>query len=285
MNAVATGRASGFQIAFLIFAVVFLCAPATIHLRNALGWSGNEPAYLDRLVIFAVALFLLILVPGLRRASGAMLADPIPGDRRPEVLVAIALKCLVAFAYFGAMALWYRAFEIDGLFFRLGLASDPAERMSRALAPEGLVHDLLVAGLLGPVVEEIAFRGLLYRAWEVQWGWIRAMLASSFVFALFHPTHVPESFVSSLIFVCVLRRTGTLWGPIAVHCAFNLLVTFPLLGRFLFIRPAESIHEMSSWILELACLAVAAVAIPGYAWISRDAALARRAASPQPIAD
>jgi membrane protease YdiL (CAAX protease family) len=74
------------------------------------------------------------------------------------------------------------------------------------------------------------------------------------------------------VLVCVLRRTGSLRGPIYVHASFNLLCWYPLLGQFLL--PSErSTGELHLWTLHLVCLGLTAILLPWYMWSARDSRL------------
>ena len=123
--------------------------------------------------------------------------------------------------------------------------------------------------VIGPFVEEVVFRGFLFGAWERQWGWIPAMLATSICFGLIHPGKFIQTFIGSIVFVCILRRTGTLWGPILAHMLYNALVTWPLLGQMIMAKPALDLRNPWEWVLEFACLAFVIVALPVYVWMAR----------------
>src|SRR5439155_25789023 len=103
--------------------------------------------------------------------------------------------------------------------------------LASALSTHGIVT-VFAACLIAPLIEELVFRGLLYRAWERQWGWLPAAIASSLVFAYMHPAVYISQFAAGLIFVCIFRRTGSLRAAIAVHAIFNIAIWYPLIGRF-----------------------------------------------------
>src|SRR5260221_974094 len=95
------------------------------------------------------------------------------------------------------------------------------------------------------------------------------MLATSAMFAAWHPYHL-SAFVSSILFICVLRRTGSLRASIVVHATYNILLWYPLLGQFLFRTKGRETGEIYLWAPHLAVLALVAVALPIYVWMSRD---------------
>lgn len=98
------------------------------------------------------------------------------------------------------------------------------------------------------------------------------MLATSLVFAAYHRVLAP-AFLGSILFVCLLRRTGTLWAPILCHCVSNLLLWYPLAGQW--IAPAglgTAAAQLSTWSAHIALLGVTIVLLGSYVWMSRDAA-------------
>ncbi|WP_155298053.1 CPBP family intramembrane glutamic endopeptidase [Deinococcus kurensis] len=84
---------------------------------------------------------------------------------------------------------------------------------------------LLAAGILIPVAEEVAFRGLLMRGHERAAGFTVAALTSTLVFSLAHG--VPASIVGILPLAYVLARvaqhTGSLWNSVIVHALNNTI--------------------------------------------------------------
>jgi membrane protease YdiL (CAAX protease family) len=106
----------------------------------------------------------------------------------------------------------------------------------------GLVLHLLAGAVIAPVAEEVLFRGFALTAWRRTVGVRAAIIRSSIVFVLAHVVFVSgDTFreAASIAFVAgVVRvpialalgwlfvRTGSLWGPIGLHAAFNgILIT------------------------------------------------------------
>lgn len=86
---------------------------------------------------------------------------------------------------------------------------------------------LLVAGLLAPLVEEVAFRGLLYRWLRERAGiWIAAA-GSALGFSVLHgiPGLIPAIAVLGLILAWVYEVTRSIWAPVIVHGVYNAVVT------------------------------------------------------------
>jgi membrane protease YdiL (CAAX protease family) len=104
----------------------------------------------------------------------------------------------------------------------------------------GLVLHLLAGAVIAPVAEEVLFRGFALTAWRRTLGTRAAIIRSSILFVLAHVLFVGgDTFrdAVSLAFVAgVVRipialtlgwlfvRTGSLWGPIGLHAAFNAIL-------------------------------------------------------------
>lgn len=261
-------KASGAQIAFLTFAWLLLMVPATRWLLKVHDWSPEHAAFIERCLAILAMGAVLLAVPRLRRLCSDLLSTPVPAERRRETWLVAFTKPLMAFAILGLAALWRWTAEGPG-----GLAqwvrswASPEIQMGRALAATGVAM-LLTQAIVGPVIEELVFRGLLYKAWEEKWGWVIAMILSSAVFGAYHGGFWP-AFVGGLIYVALYRRTGSLLAPILVHGIYNGLLWYPLLGRYVMPGHLEAPGDISSWAFHLAALVVCAVAIPAYLWMAR----------------
>lgn len=271
-----TGTATGVQIAFFTFAVLLLAVPLTQWLTPG-GWHPATRALLGKVLIFGLGASILFGVPRLRRQCVYFLRPQIPRDRRLEVTVVTAAKLLFPFALAGGYALWHwiAGGEARLAHYVRGWRSDEAE-LAHAFLAAHMLQMFLLAGIVAPVLEELVFRGLLYSAWERQWGWFPSMLATSLLFGLYHPD-VVSAFLGSVIFVCLYRRTGSLWAPIIAHAVTNISLWYPFLGRHFIPRDAAAPGDLGSWGLQLACLLAALVAIPAYMW------MARRKREPEPV--
>jgi len=152
---------------------------------------------------------------------------------------------------------------------RIGEQRGPEDELTYGLTLDGILLYFVIGGVVAPIVEELLFRGLLYRAWEARLGWFWSMLATSLVFSLYHSTPF-AAFVSSIVFVCVLRRTGSIWGPIVVHAVGNILLSPLLLGRHFFRTAGKETGEIALWWMHIAAFAILMVGILFYLWMSRD---------------
>jgi membrane protease YdiL (CAAX protease family) len=85
----------------------------------------------------------------------------------------------------------------------------------------------LVAALVAPVCEEIAFRGYLQSALATRRGPAAAVAGSTVLFALMHldPVRFPALLVLGGVFGWLAWRAGSVWPAVAAHAANNALVS------------------------------------------------------------
>ncbi len=105
------------------------------------------------------------------------------------------------------------------------------------LAPDTPSAKALLAvgvGLVGPMLEETLFRGVLFGGLRQQWSFWPAAGASSAVFALAHLNlaGLAPYFLLGLLFAHLFERARSLVTPWAAHAAFNLFNLAMLLSLF-----------------------------------------------------
>lgn len=268
-----TGTPTGTQIALLMFAVMLLAVPLSSRLAASLSVAEAHRELLGRVVQFIVGALVLVVVAPLRRAAAACLSEPIPKSKRLELALVSVGRIVIPLAVIGAAALWTWIAE-GGAALEARMRSDPSSQWSYAFSIDAVILFLLIGGILAPVLEELLFRGFIYRAWEARWGWVPAMIGVSILFGLYH-SQFTNAFLTSIVLVCLLRRTGSIWAPIAAHSFGNVVLWYPLAGRLLHPPPEEALGDITTWKLQLACLLVAVVWVPLYLWIARERPLAR----------
>ena len=263
-----TSRASGLQIAFFMFAVLLLSVPlGRAAVQNYEG-PADEKALIQRLVPFAIFALIVMAFPALRRRAREALQAPISPSKRVEVAIVALSMPLLAMASAGALALW--TWTAHGSLGLARMTVDMEAELTRAFSPAGLAQSLVLGAIVAPILEELLCRGFLYRAFEHQWGWSASVFLTSVIFGIYHPYFL-NAFLTSIVFVCILRRTRSLRSSIIVHSTSNLMMWWPLMGQFVFPDGSRAPGELATWRLQLACLVVAMIALPAYVWMSRDA--------------
>jgi len=96
-----------------------------------------------------------------------------------------------------------------------------------------LGEELFVSVLLGPFWEELFFRGVMFAALLRRWGIWTAAIIPSILWGLIHVQYewwfVASIAGSGVLLAMVRWKGGSIYPPIALHAAYNLLVT--LYGR------------------------------------------------------
>lgn len=100
--------------------------------------------------------------------------------------------------------------------------------------PSLIVFSAVLACVIGPIVEEIFFRGFCYPILKKRWGGWIAMLASSAVFAAVHNSGFAFTpvFLLGMVLAYVYDRRGSLIASCTLHIAHNSL----FLGYFFLMK-------------------------------------------------
>jgi membrane protease YdiL (CAAX protease family) len=266
------GRANvaGWQIIVLIFVALLAGVLADKYgLLPPFAWTTDG----GRFVTFAVMGAFAFGIPELRRTSLALLSAPLAPSRLGEVTAVAALQLAASIGALGAMALW--SWSIGGepaLARHLSSVSTSTDALARSFSSDHITRTFLLGAILAPFLEELFYRGLLYRAWEARWGTRIAAVLTSIAFAVSHAWGIPQ-FFASLLLIALYRRTGSLWACMLCHAAINVLLWHPLGGQFAAPAPGVVTGELANWTPQLICLAVAFFGIPIYLWMSRDEAI------------
>lgn len=89
----------------------------------------------------------------------------------------------------------------------------------------GFLIQLLIAGIVAPIVEELIFRGLVYRRTKKMTGTIAAAILSAALFGVFHGNWVqaPYAFIIGIVAVFVYEKFKSIVAPIMLHMSANIL--------------------------------------------------------------
>lgn len=89
----------------------------------------------------------------------------------------------------------------------------------------GLIGMVVTAGALMPLVEEIYYRGILYRWMRSRWRVAVSVPVSAAIFGLTHIHYAPALMVLVALLGVVLalayERTGSLWPSVIIHATNN----------------------------------------------------------------
>ncbi len=97
--------------------------------------------------------------------------------------------------------------------------------------PAAVMMLVLVAGL-APMVEELLFRGLLYRWIGERFGIWPALIVSSLIFSCLHGIAllIPPLFVVGCLLAWLYEKSGSIWPCMVMHGVFNGLMLLGLYG-------------------------------------------------------
>lgn len=145
---------------------------------------------------------------------------------------------------------------VEWLLNLIGLSAMAALEM--ATIETNTVSMFLYAGFLGPIAEELLFRGLLLRNLQ-SYGKRFAIFATALLFGMFHGNILqsPFAMMVGLVLAYVAVEYSIVWA-IVLHI-FNNFVMADLYGRFLGILPA-GVASVVDWLV-LGGFAVAALVI------------------------
>lgn len=96
------------------------------------------------------------------------------------------------------------------------------EKVAETIYGGSLLEEFLAVALAAPVVEELLFRGLVYKGFKRLWG-KPAMLAASALFGVYHGNLVQGlyAFLMGMLLIYVYEAFGTIWAPVVFHVAAN----------------------------------------------------------------
>lgn len=141
--------------------------------------------------------------------------------RQPAFFIMAILAGLVAPVLGGLMTQWFaHGHKVTQDIQQLG-----------SQTPQGLRIALVVVVVsLGPVVEELLFRGVLLSALLQRWSVWPSILMTSALFALvhlsglgFHWYAVPQLFLLALLLAWLRLHSGSIWPAVVAHGTNNLL--------------------------------------------------------------
>jgi membrane protease YdiL (CAAX protease family) len=93
-------------------------------------------------------------------------------------------------------------------------------------APRQIFIFFLVGGVIGPIGEEIFFRGIIFGFFR-RWGVYAAILTSTALFVLphFDGHHLPlTQIVGGIVFAIAYEKEKSLMVPIIIHCLGNMAI-------------------------------------------------------------
>lgn len=198
--------------------ILFLCLAAVIAVELATWVVVSRYAFHPMLILAGARLLQILLIVLITVVWGRGLSSI--GLARSG-LVSGLKKGLLWSAGFGAIA----SLVSIGL-FAAGINPLTLIRIRLPRQTVDLLLFFIVGGIVGPVAEELFFRGILY-GFLRRWGVILALILSTLIFVLCHPiSHgIPVTrLVGGLLFAAAYEIGGSLIVPITIHGLGNLAI-------------------------------------------------------------
>lgn len=203
-----------------LVALMVLCG-VLVH-RGSNGDAAAEVAF--GYVLYAG---LILWAWHLCQRGGLRLRDVIgeaPADRREWAWVGLAIP-IIAFEITAVIGIYYALSWVAPGFVETELLA-PDEPSLLAGRPMLAALELATVVLLGPIAEELFFRGALVHRWTARWGPRVAAGASAALFGALHADPI-GGVVFGLCMTLVYLRTGTLLVPMACHALHNAALSAP----------------------------------------------------------
>ncbi|MDO8361820.1 MAG: CPBP family intramembrane metalloprotease [Actinomycetota bacterium] len=156
-----------------------------------------------------------------RKAGSGLLSRDFGMSFSPVDLVGIPLGVLtqlvmVPLAYWPLKSIWHGTFTSEQL-------EERARTLYQSASGGGVVVLILVVVVGAPLVEELAYRGLLQGAFTRRLNDLLGVLIVAVWFAAIHfePRELPGLFVVGIVLGLCAQRTGRLGMGVVAHMAFN----------------------------------------------------------------
>jgi len=90
-------------------------------------------------------------------------------------------------------------------------------------AAGNIVSTVILVGIVGPIAEEIFFRGYVLPGLINRFGIVGALIISSLIFGFFHvdPGAIVPTFILGLALGWVYLKTGSIWPAVFAHGLHN----------------------------------------------------------------
>ena len=94
------------------------------------------------------------------------------------------------------------------------------------------IQNIMLAVLIGPLHEEILFRGVLYQTLRTKLPWVLSVLLCTATFALLHdpPAQMTGALLLGLVTCYVMERHASITECFAIHASYNFFVLAERIG-------------------------------------------------------
>lgn len=179
-------------------------------------FSSTAGVYAGSLAFIILPLYLVIKT--YNRPKGTM------GFRTPSVKWFLILLPVIPFLLLLNELVYEITERILGQF--------PLEDILEEIITENPILMSINTGVVGPIGEEVFFRGFVYTGLRRKYGVRNGILLSSLFFGVTHgiPWQIPYAFVAGIILAAVYEKTGSLYSPILIHIINNSLAVIGIIS-------------------------------------------------------
>lgn len=130
-----------------------------------------------------------------------------------------------AFCYVCAVIMW--GIACNQLIFISGIkeVSEGYRHVTRVFYGNSILPEIITLCIMGPLLEELVYRGLVYRRFQEKGSRITAAAGSAVIFGAMHFNLVQGiyAFAAGLLLAYIVAKTGSLATAAAAHGAMNLV--------------------------------------------------------------
>lgn len=194
-------------VPFLLFLVyVALCVVLQLQIKDSVVIPMGIG---DGLVAIVLGIWYYIVFTKRDR----LYADLVPFRFDKVWLFGFAVLFLVLLFGSQAMGTWIRNVAVTG--------GDSYSTMSN----RDLFWYMILASTLGPIAEELLYRGFMYRWLRERFGMLFSLIYATVLFTLSHGTlyHIPLCVGLSLFITIIYEMTGKLWHCMLIHILSNVI--------------------------------------------------------------
>lgn len=214
----------------ILFVRLFILMKPTLPIiHEEVNWGGT-PILVVALAFFAVSLPVTILSESAGSLAGSLVFVAFPlflvlktykrsldslKFRKPLVNVFLYTLPLILVLYFGNELVYRITEKFIGEF--------PLDELVEDIIERSPIFMSINVGVIGPIGEEVFFRGFAHTALKRKYGFRKGILLSSLFFGVYHgiPWQIPYAFVAGLILAYVYEKTQSIYSPILFHIINN----------------------------------------------------------------
>ena len=218
-----------FAVAFIVqFAAVRVIASAAVA-NGAITAAGKSTAELqeelnsliNRYSLHLTALTNVVLIPiyilllmgdEKKRRNSLGIRYTTPGIKRLGVVFVLGMSAAVSVNVIVSLS-------------QIARFSPKYQQVSEVIYSGGLFMEIVSAVIAAPILEELFFRGMIYKRLRVMINVKAAVVISALFFGAFHGNLVQfvYAFIIGLMLAYVYEKFKTIWAPVIFHIGANLI--------------------------------------------------------------